>query len=79
MKNFICAYFGSDWTITTRGFSSARQAEKHGLYMMPTAGIFGFAVIEENTSSWDVNWDRSILSGKETITLTNFGNFEVSF
>ena len=47
--------------------------------MMPTAGIFGFAVIEENTSSWDVNWDRSILSGKETITLTNFGNFEVSF
>ena len=38
--DFICAYFGKDWTIY-RGFGSAKQAEKHGLYMMPTAGVFG--------------------------------------
>ena len=36
MTDFICAYFGDDWTITARGFSSLKQAEKHGLYMMPT-------------------------------------------
>jgi hypothetical protein len=84
MRDFICAYFGKgsngeDWTITARGFSSARQAEKHGLYMMPVPGCFGFAVIEEGKSSWDVNWDRSMLSGKETVSLDNLGNFAISF
>ena len=53
MTDFICAYFGGDqsgitWTITARGFASLKQAEKHGLYMLPTAGVFGFAVIAEH-------------------------------
>ena len=42
MTDFICVYFGNDpgkdkwWNITARGFGSARQAEKHGLYMIVT-------------------------------------------
>ena len=71
MPEFICAYFGKDWTITARGFSSAKQAEKHGLFMMPTAGVFGFAVIARD--------DFSVLSGKETITQTDLNNFAISF
>ena len=83
-RDFICAYFGGDqsgitWTITARGFASLKQAEKHGLFMMPVPGCFGFAVIEEGKSSWDVNWDRSMLSGKETVSQDNLGNFAISF
>ena len=68
MTDFICAYFGSDWTITARGFSSARQAEKHGLYMMPTAGVFGFAVIQEAEKGWEVCDECSILSPASKVT-----------
>ena len=79
MTDFICAYFGSDWTITARGFSSARQAEKHGLYMMPMAGCFGFAVIEEDIGCWNVDWDRSILSPNNKVTQNNdLNTFNVS-
>lgn len=79
MTDFICAYFGSDWTITARGFSSARQAEKHGLYMMPTAGVFGFAVIQESENGWEVCDDRSILSPVNKVTQTNdLNTFNVS-
>lgn len=80
MKDFICAYFGKDWTITARGFSSLRQAEKHGLFMMPTAGVFGFAVISEDKDAWIVFDQFSMLSGKETITQDKLNNtFAVSF
>ena len=80
MKDFICAYFGKDWTITARGFSSLRQAEKHGLFMMPTAGVFGFAVISEDKDAWIVFDQFSMLSGKETITQDKLNNtFSVSF
>ena len=78
MTDFICAYFGSDWTITARGFSSARQAEKHGLYMMPTAGVFGFAVIRENENGWKVCDDRSILSPNNKVTQSDLNTFNVS-
>ena len=79
MNDFICAYFGSDWTITARGFSSARQAEKHGLYMMPVPGCFGFAVIEESEKGWEVCDDRSILSPNNKVTQTNdLNTFNVS-
>ena len=66
VTDFICAYFGGDqsgitWTITARGFASARQAEKHGLFMMPTAGVFGFAVIKETEDSWQVIESNSML------------------
>ena len=79
MKDFICAYFGKDWTITARGFGSLRQAESHGKYMMPMAGCFGFAVIEEDIGCWNVDWDRSMLSGKETVTRDNLNNFKIVF
>jgi|TARA_A100001201_G_scaffold13531_6_gene16625 hypothetical protein len=79
LTDFICAYFGSDWTITARGFSSARQAEKHGLYMMPVPGCFGFAVIEESEKGWKVCDDRSILSPNNKVTQTNdLNTFNVS-
>jgi len=79
MRDFICVYFGKDWAINARGFSSARQAESHGKYMMPVPGCFGFVVIEEDIDCWIVDWDRSMLSGKETVTQDNLGNFAISF
>ena len=79
MTDFICAYFGSDWTITTRVFSSARMAEKHGLYMMPTAGVFGFAVIQENENGWEVCDWHSILPPNNKVTKINdLNKFNVS-
>lgn len=66
--DFICAYFGKDWTITARGFGSAKQAEKHGLYMMPTAGVLGFAVISENEEAWILYTDYSILPPNTSVT-----------
>ena len=79
MRDFICVYFGKDWAINARGFTSARQAESHGKYMMPVPGCFGFVVIEEDIDCWIVDWDRSMLSGKETVTQDNLGNFAISF
>ena len=83
MTDFICAYFGKgsdgkEWTITARGFGSLRQAESHGKYMMPMAGCFGFAVIEEDMDCWNVDWDCSMLSGKETVTRDDYMNFAVA-
>ena len=79
MSDFICTYFGSDWSITARGFSSLKQAEKHGLYMMPVPGCFGFAVISENEDAWVVFDQFSVLSGKEIITQDKVNNtFNVS-
>ena len=66
--DFICAYFGKDWTITARGFGSAKQAEKHGLYMMPTAGVFGFAVIAEDEDGWVIDHAYSILPPNVSVT-----------
>jgi len=73
MTDFICAYFGKDsngkeWTITARGFASLKNAEKHGLYMMPTAGVFGFAVISENEDSWILYTGYSILPSNASVT-----------
>ena len=79
MQDFICVYFGKDWAINARGFSSARQAESHGKYMMPVPGCLGFVVIEEDIDCWIVDWDRSMLSGKETVSQDNLGNFAISF
>lgn len=74
MTDFICTYFGKDWSITARGFGSLRQAEKHGLYMMPTAGVFGFAVISEDKDAWIVYDQFSVLSGKEIIKQDKLNN-----
>ena len=80
MKDFICAYFGKDWTITARGFASLKQAEKHGLFMMPTPGCFGFAVISEDADAWILYDQFSMLSGKETVTQNKLNNtFAVSY
>jgi len=81
MKDFICAHFGSDWTITTRGFSSARQAEKHGLYMFPTAGVFGFAVIAENDikEGWELRLERSILPPNNKVIKDELNNYKILF
>lgn len=82
MTDFICAYFGGDqsgitWTITARGFASLRQAEKHGLFMLPTAGVFGFAVIAEHEDDWVLYDQFSILPpnvsvGQDPKQLNNF-------
>jgi hypothetical protein len=84
MRDFICAYFGKgsdgeEWTITARGFSSARQAEKHGLYMMPTAGVFGFAVIAENdiVEGWQLRLERSMLSPKDRVVQDDLNTYKI--
>ena len=64
MRDFICVYFGKDWAINARGFTSARQAESHGKYMMPVPGCFGFVVIKEDIGCWNVDWDRSMFQVK---------------
>lgn len=79
MREFICAYFGSDWTITARGFASAKQAEKHGLFMMPMAGCFGFAVVEETEDSWRVSEEHSIHPPVWSIAQTDLNNYSISF
>ena len=79
MKDFICAYFGKDWTITARGFGSAKDAEKHGLFMMPTAGVFGVAVIAASDNGWQLNLDRSMLSGIEKVIQDVLNNFKFMF
>lgn len=73
MTDFICAYFGKgsdgkEWTITARGFASLKHAEKHGLYMLPTAGIFGFAVIAEHEDDWVLYDQFSILPPNTSVT-----------
>ncbi len=79
MKEFICAYFGKDWTITARGLVFVKKEEKHGLFMMPTAGGFGFAVIAESDNGWQLDEFHSMLSGKEKVTQTDLNNFEIVF
>ena len=76
--DFICAYFGSDWTITARGFSSAKQAEKHGLFMMPVPGCFGFAVITQGEDFWQIREDLSILPDNRSITMGDYNNFKIT-
>ena len=82
MTDFICVYFGKDsegkeWSINARGFASAKQAEKHGLFMMPVPGCFGFAVIIQGDNFWQVREDLSILPNDRTITMGAYNNFEV--
>ena len=83
MTDFICAYFGGDqsgitWTITSRGFASLKQAEKHGFYMMPMAGCFGFAVIAEGHGMWTLREDLSILPNNISVGKDNSNNYSVT-
>lgn len=84
MTDFICVYFGHDsnnpdkwWNINSKGFASAKQAEKHGLFMMPTAGVFGFAVIREMEDEWEVLDNFSILPRNCSIGCNRLGIFSV--
>ena len=82
MTDFICAYFGGDqsgitWTITARGFASLKQAEKHGLYMMPMAGCFGFAVIAEHEDDWVLYTGYSMLPPNASVSLDDLGRYNV--
>ena len=79
MTDFICAYFGKDWTITARGFANTQEAEKHGLFMMPTPGCFGFAVIAENDimEGWQLRLERSMLSPNERVIKDDLNNYKI--
>ena len=81
MTDYICCYFGSDWSISARGFSSARSAEQHGLYMMPMAGCFGFAVIHEDPyyeGGWALRRDESILPNIARIKRDDLCNYTIT-
>jgi|TARA_A100001234_G_scaffold170947_1_gene152321 hypothetical protein len=82
-RDFICAYFGGDqsgitWTITARGFGSLKQAEKHGLYMMPMAGCFGFAVISEDQDAWILYDQFSMLPNNVSVGRDHLNNYNVT-
>ena len=82
-RDFICAYFGGDqsgitWTITARGFGSLKQAEKHGLYMMPMAGCFGFAVISEDEDAWILYDQFSMLPNNVSVGRDHLNNYNVT-
>ena len=76
-SSFTCCFFGADWSITAKAFASARAAEQHGLWHMPTAGVFGFAVIKETEDSWSVDEFHSILPPQHSISQDELGNFHV--
>lgn len=76
-STFTCCHFGADWSITSKAFASAKDAEKHGLFHMPTAGVLGFAVIEETENFWGLHPEHSILPPQRSISQDKFGNFHV--
>ena len=81
--DFICAYFGGDqsgitWTISARGFASLKQAEKHGLFMMPMAGCFGFAVISEDQDAWILYDQFSMLPNNVSVGRDHLNNYNVT-
>jgi hypothetical protein len=79
MRDFICAYFGKDWTITARGFANSQEAEKHGKFMMPTPGVFGYAVIAENDieEGWQLRLERSLLSPKDRVIQSDLNTYKI--
>ena len=82
-RDFICAYFGGDqsgitWTISARGFASLKQAEKHGLFMMPMAGCFGFAVISEDQDAWILYDQFSMLPNNVSVGRDHLNNYNVT-
>jgi len=76
-STFTCCHFGADWTITSKAFASARSAERHGFWHMPTAGVLGFAVIEETDDAWSVDEFHSVLPPQRSIRQDELGNFHV--
>ena len=77
MTEFVCAYFGKDWTITARGFKTSKQAHEHGEFMMPIPGTFGYAVIAETGDDWQVRYNKSQLPPKAKVTRTDLLNYDV--
>ncbi len=79
MRDFICAYFGKDWTITARGFANSQEAESHGKFMMPTPGVFGYAVIAENdiVEGWQLRLERSLLSPINRVIRDDLNNYKI--
>lgn len=77
MTDFICAYFGQGWTTTARGFETAVAAQQHGLFMMPSPGVLGFAIIAEKGGEWKLDDDMSILSPKCEVVKDSLSNFNV--
>jgi len=71
---------GKDWTITARGFANSQEAEKHGLFMMPTPGCFGFAVIAENDlqEGWQLRLERSMLSPQNRVIQDDLNNYKIT-
>lgn len=76
-SSFICCHFGADWSITSKAFASSRAAERHGFWHMPTAGVLGFAVIEETDDAWSVDEFHSLLPPQRSIRQDELGNFHV--
>ena len=77
MTEFVCIYFGKDYTITARGFKTATQAADHGSNMMTWPGTFGYAVIAETGDDWSVRDDNSLLPPSAKITRSDLLNYDV--
>ena len=77
MTEFVCAYFGKDWTITARGFKTPRQAIEHGESMMTEPGTFGYGIIAETGDDWSVRHNSSLLPPSAKITRSDLLNYDV--
>ena len=78
MTDFVCVYFGKDWCINARGFANVSDANKHGLFMMPTPGCFGFAVIVHGKGFWQVREDQSIMPDTMKVEMGDNNNFVIT-
>jgi hypothetical protein len=78
ITDYVCVYFGNNWCITARGFANIADAHKHGLFMMPTPGCFGFVVIVHGKEFWQVREDQSIMPDSMKVEMGDFNNFVVS-
>ena len=77
MTDFVCVYFGKGWCITARGFADIYEAHNHGVFMMPTPGVQGFAVIVHGKEFWQVREDQSIMPDSMKIEMGEWNNFDV--
>ena len=65
-STFVCVLFGQEssnkwWNIEEKGFASESIAQKHGLDMMSSIGVLGFAVFESGEDSWRPCFSSSLL------------------
>ena len=83
MNRYICITFGprndepSQFYNERTWWDTQRSAERWGVQSMPTAGCFGYVVIEETEDSWEVVDELGAPAHYVSISCDRFGTFSV--